>query len=113
LLTIITAIDEIKEAMKSPFGKNLKVLMAKNDVTAQHLAKSLKISSRTVNEWIGSGARTPRNLEQIKALAEYFNCSVHMLLFGEEDRNVFNELLTKTDIHVGLYEISIKRVLKK
>lgn len=99
------------EKYMRPFGENLKLLMSEKGVKAREVATALGLSSRTVNEWVGGGARTPRDLVQIKKLAEFFGCSVHRLLYGEEE-NLLERVLTKTDIHTGLYEISIRRVNK-
>ena len=47
-------------------------------------------------------------------LAEYFDCSVYFLLFGEEDpKSLIGEILEKTEIHTGMYETSIKKVKTK
>lgn len=99
--------------MKS-FGENLQELMRKRNLSSKELALALSVPVRTVSEWIGSGGRTPRDLSALKKLADYFRCSIHFLLFGEEDpKNSINALLEKTEIHTGLYEITIKKVNPK
>jgi hypothetical protein len=56
----------------------------------------------------------PRDPQVLKKLAEYFDCSVYFLLFGEEDpKSLIGEILEKTEIHTGIYEISIKKVKTK
>jgi transcriptional regulator with XRE-family HTH domain len=96
------------------FGENLKILMTKNRVGVAELAKAIGEPAKTVQEWAGIGARTPRKLEKIKKLAEFFGVSTHFLLFGEEDpRSGLGALLNKTEIHTGLYEISIKKISEK
>lgn len=92
-------------------GENLQHLMKEKHLSVRDLAQGIGVSQRTVNEWIGSGSRTPRSLDQIKKLANFLEVSVHSLLFGEEDPKSFiGEFLEKSELHVGLYEISIKRV---
>jgi transcriptional regulator with XRE-family HTH domain len=96
------------------FGEILEILMADKRISISTLAKDLKVPSRTVQEWIGKAGRVPRNLESIKKLAEYFDVSVHYLLFGEEDpRSLIDNILEKTAIHTGMYEITIKKVKPK
>lgn len=96
------------------FGEILENLMADKRVSISILAKDLAVPAKTVQEWVGKGGRVPRNLESIKKLSEYFDVSVHYLLFGEEDtRNIINDILEKTEIHTGMYEITIKKVRQK
>jgi len=96
------------------FGENLKEMMTKKRVGVTELAKAINEPVKTVQEWVGSGARTPRKLEKIKKVAEFFNVSTHFLLYGEEDpRSGIGILLEKTEIHTGLYEIVIRKVKEK
>jgi transcriptional regulator with XRE-family HTH domain len=100
--------------MGDSFGNNLKSLMASRGVSASKVAKAIGVSPKTIHEWLGNDGRVPRDLNVIRKLAEYFGCSTHFLLFAEEDpRSFLGEILSKTEIHSGLYEISIKRVTTK
>ena len=95
----------------SSFGKNLSELMKTRNLSGRKLAEDLMVPYRTVQEWIGPGSRMPRDSENIRKLAEYFQCSTHFLLFGVEDpRSLIGEILDKTEIHTGLYEITIRKV---
>jgi len=97
--------------MTVKFGGILEKLMQGKPISARALAKKLNIPYKTVQEWIGSNSRMPRDPEVLKKLSDYFGCSVYFLLFGEEDPKSFiGEMLEKTEIHTGLYEISIKKV---
>lgn len=99
---------------KNSFGEILEELMASKRVSISMLAKELAVPAKTIQEWVGTGGRIPRNLDSIKKLSEYFDVSVHYLLFGEEDaRNIINDILEKTEIHTGMYEITIKKVKQK
>ncbi|WP_413944428.1 helix-turn-helix domain-containing protein [Bdellovibrio sp. HCB-162] len=96
---------------KNIFGNTLKALLGQKRLTAKDLSRDLSIPYRTVQEWIGNDERIPREAETIKALANYFGVSTHYLLFGERDpRGDLAEFLDKTEIHTGLYEITIKKV---
>lgn len=97
--------------MPKEFGENLKILMESRNLTASKLGRDLGISVKTIHEWLGSGGRTPRNLKAIKKLSQYFEVSTHYLLFGEDDpKDSVIDLLNKTEIHTGIYEISIKKL---
>ncbi|MDD4976579.1 MAG: hypothetical protein PHY93_19645 [Bacteriovorax sp.] len=103
-----------KNHIMKTFGEILEDLMASKRVSISILAKDLAVPAKTVQEWVGKGGRVPRNLESIKKLSEYFDVSVHYLLFGEEDaRSIVNDILEKTEIHTGMYEVTIRKVRPK
>lgn len=101
--------------MKSlTFGEVLEKLMKDKRISTKELASAVGVPAKTVTEWIGKDGRTPRNTDTIKKLSNFFDVSTHYLLFGEEDpKNIINELIEKTEIHTGLYEITIKKVKQK
>jgi len=100
--------------MPKTFGENLDALCSARNLSARKLAKDLRVPHKTVTEWIGAGARMPRDPTVLKQLATYFGVSTHFLLFGEEDpTHSLRGLLEKTEIHTGLYEISIRKVKEK
>jgi len=97
--------------MDSTFGKTLDKLMRQRPISGRALSKKLNISYKTIQEWVGNDARMPRDPEALKKLAAFFDCSVHFLLFGSEDpKSLIGEILEKTEIHTGIYEISIKKI---
>ena len=96
------------------FGDNLERLMKARGISGRALAKKLGVPSKTFNEWVGSGGRMPRSPEILKQMAALFNVSVHELLFAEPDPNgLIGGLLEKTEIHNGLYEITVRKVKTK
>lgn len=99
---------------KKSFGQNIEELMTQKRYTVSTLAKELKVPAKTVHEWVGKNGRMPRNPDVIRKLSEILSVSLHFLMFGEEDpRNPLNQFLEKTEIHTGLYEITIKKVNPK
>lgn len=107
--------DENSVSMaKHSFGENLERLMKERRYTVASLAKELGTPSKTVHEWIGKGGRMPRNPEVLRQLSEVLNVSLYCLLYGEEDpRSALSQILEKTEVHTGLYEITIKKVNPK
>lgn len=102
------------DCMNKNFGEVLQQLMKERNLSVSQLSKSINCPGKTIQEWLGPHGRVPRDLEVLKRLAVYFNCSTHQLLFGEEDpRGIIGQILEKTEIHTGLYEISIKKVKTK
>jgi hypothetical protein len=96
------------------FGNTLEALMKKRNVSARELAKAIDEPQKTVNDWLVYKTRIPRDPQALKKLSEFFQVSIHFLLFGQEDpKSLLEALLEKTEIHTGLYEISIKKVSKR
>jgi len=101
--------------MTNNFGRNIKALLKERNLSVREFARQIHTSQKTVQEWVSSdGNRIPRSAEVLKDIANYFGCSVYFILFGQEDpRSLISEILDKTEIHSGLYEISIKKVKTK
>lgn len=96
------------------FGEILERLMKQSKISVRTLATDLETSPKTVQEWIGKGGRMPRNPDALKKIAKHFDVSIHFLLFGEEDElNTIKDIFESSEIHSGLYEITIKKVNKK
>lgn len=86
--------------------------MTLHRISVADLSKATGEPAKTIQEWIGKG-RTPRSLDAIPKIAALFKVSTHRVLFGEEDpRLSIGELLEKSELHTGLYEITIKKVTK-
>lgn len=96
---------------KDSFGKTLERLLKQNNLSGRKFAQEIGINQKTANSWIGSGGTFPSDPMVIKKIAERFNISVHELIYGEPDpKSILGELLQKTEIHTGLYEITIRKV---
>lgn len=94
------------------FDKTLKRLIRQRGTTTGELAKKIKVPAKTISDWLTG--RTPRDLDAVKRCADVLGVSVHFLLYGEDDRrNIIDEILEKTEVHTGLYEISIRKVSKR
>lgn len=93
------------------FGTQLEKLCRERGISINELARRLSISSKTVHEWVGKSSRLPRNPEHLKKLSEFFSVSLEYLLFGKECDRIFSDSFSmRSDIHTGLYEITIKKV---
>lgn len=93
------------------FGIRLERLCDDRGITPNELARRISIPRATVHEWIGSTGRMPRDPMHLKKLCEFFNIASSYLLWGEEEKvTTIDSLISKTDIHTGMYEITIKKV---
>lgn len=96
---------------ESEFGVNLEKLLEESGVSITQLAKEIGVGKSTVQEWVGKGGRFPSSPKHIKSIAEFFETTTHELMFGVPDQNsLIGQILNKTLVHTGLYEISINKV---
>jgi transcriptional regulator with XRE-family HTH domain len=94
------------------------MFLDKRRLTVRELAEALGVPQKTAQEWIGPKGRTPRKLEVLKQLASFFDCSVHFLLFGEEDPNgpdanaglMTGPMTGRLELGDGVYEFSIRKI---
>lgn len=92
--------------------ENLKKLVKAKDISIAHLARETDIAPQTLNNWL-AGAE-PRNLNQIKSVADYFKISVDELCFGfgtkPSKKNSFQDY--SDEINAGVYEVVLRRIKK-
>jgi transcriptional regulator with XRE-family HTH domain len=83
-------------------------LIKKYDVSSSHLSRETGIPSSTLSDWLAGSS--PKNLEQLKKLANYFKVSIDYLCFGESHISEFEQY--KNEINAGVYEVILRRVKK-
>jgi len=99
--------------MKLELHKNLKALLEQKGMTPSQLSRATKVPNSTVQNWL-SGL-DPRNLIQLKRVADYFDVTVDYLLYGgkrerERDRSAISEYAD--EINAGVFEVILRRVKK-
>jgi hypothetical protein len=96
------------------FGESLEKLISENDISAKELSVAIGIPYKTILEYIGKDGRVPSKIEVFKKLADHFEVPLHDLMFGEPDPASFvGQILKKTVIHTGIYEVTVKKVEEK
>ena len=85
------------------FASTLKFLMRQKGVTTAELSRAIEVPVKTIGDWLTG--RVPRDLDGVRRTAIFFGVSLHYLLFDP-----VADLLEKTEVHTGLYEISIRKV---
>lgn len=70
------------------FADRFKQLREESGLTQEELARRLGVSKGTVGNY-ESGARTPRKLDDLNSLADYFNVEIDYLLGRSNDRPDF------------------------
>jgi transcriptional regulator with XRE-family HTH domain len=86
----------------------LKKLLHEHDITAAQLARACKIPPQTINNWLSG--QEPRNLNQIKAVADHFQISVDYLVYGQQENKKEAIEEYKDEINAGTFEVVLRRV---
>ncbi len=63
-------------------SKRLRELMRQHDLTVARLSKRTLIPVNTLHNWLSG--QPPRNITQVKSVADFLNVSVDFLVFGKE-----------------------------
>ncbi|MCB9072503.1 MAG: helix-turn-helix transcriptional regulator [Bdellovibrionaceae bacterium] len=91
----------------------LKALLKQNDLSAAQLARKSGLPRQTISDWL-SGSM-PRNINQVKKIADAFNVSLDYLCYGEKSqKNNDSEIqnLVEGEWLSGIFEVKIRRVTK-
>lgn len=91
-------------------AKNLKQLLEEKEITVGTLSKACGVPKSTISTWLAG--RTP-DLIQLDTVARYLGTNIEALAFGRNQEDLFSQLFEKLEIHTGLYEINIKKIVKK
>lgn len=89
---------------------NLKSLMTKERMSLVELSKLSQVPKQTLHNWL-SGA-DPKNLDQIRSVAQIFGLSIEELCYGE--RSISRQGLKdfEDEINAGVFEVVLRRVKK-
>lgn len=94
--------------------KTLKQLLEDRGETVTSLARRSQVPRTTIMGWLSPSSNSPSvNLAQLTRIADALNVSLDFLITGKKEETDLDKLLDKVSIHVGLYEVSIKKVNKK
>jgi len=103
----------IMKKLSGDFGERLEKLCKDRGISINELSRRIGVSSKTVHTWVGKNGSTPRRPDDLKKLCDFFGVSLEFLVFGEDRSENIEALFSKSEVHTGLYEITIKRVAKK
>jgi transcriptional regulator with XRE-family HTH domain len=91
-------------------AKTLKTLIDQRGLTVSQLARASGVNQKTLYNWMIH--QKPRNIEQVKKVADYFKVSVDHLCFGPS-RIALTDILGTDDFHAGEYEVIIRPIRRK
>lgn len=91
-------------------AKRLRELMRQHDLTVARLSKRTAIPVNTLHNWLSG--QPPRNITQVKSVADFLNVSVDFLVFGKElnlEPQAIPELLKSGQFEIVLRARAPKR----
>jgi hypothetical protein len=86
----------------------LKKLIKREGISVVHLSKSTKVPLPTLHGWLQGTA--PKNLKQVKAVADYFGVDLDYLCFGVRTAPNLDDF--QDEINAGIFEVVLRRVKK-
>lgn len=86
----------------------LQLYLQKNGISASQLSRLTDIPKQTLSNWLGG--ENPRDITQIKKVADYFGTTIDHLYFGDGlDFKDENELVGD-DWFGGIFEVKIRKI---
>lgn len=92
---------------------NLREILSRKGMSAAELARVSKVPKTTISDWLAGSS--PKNLQQVKTVADILNLSVDELVFGASPTNSRKSVLeeyTENEIYAGHYEVILRRIIK-
>lgn len=95
--------------------ERLKDLLKERDLSVSKLSREVKVSRKTLDNWLLG--RSPLSLDDVNAVAAYFQVSIGYLLGFEERQHkqkngpaLGNHIISEEFLRVGIYEVYLKPV---
>lgn len=89
----------------------LKGLIKSKGITVAVLAKQTGVPAKTLYSWLSS--QSPRNLNQLKGVADYFGVTLEFLIFNEQPKKNLNRFEDYTEeINAGAFEVILRKIKK-
>ena len=89
----------------------LKSLIKSKSISVTGLSKQTGIPAKTLYSWLQN--QSPRNLNQLKSVADYFGVKLEFLLFNELPIKELNNFEDYTEeINAGTFEVILRKIKK-
>lgn len=87
--------------------KTLRSLLNERNVKVAEVARATKVPVQSIHNWLSG--MSPRNLDHVMKVAEFFNVTMDYLLTGVQ-KEVLKEF--EDEINAGLFEVVLRRPKK-
>lgn len=91
-------------------ARNLKRLIEEKGISYNELARRSGVPKTNLLNW--SEGANPQ-VDQLLKVADILEVSLDFLVASRKEETDLDKILDKVSVHVGLYEVSIKKVSKK
>lgn len=100
-----------RKGLGMKLNTNLKNLIARHGIKITHLSKATGVPVQTLHNWLAS--QPPRNIDQVKKVAEHFGVSLDLLLYGDKltNKSVLDEFVDD-ELYAGQYEVVLRRIVR-
>lgn len=93
--------------------RNISYLLKSRNIKLSALSITTKVPKQTLHNWL-YGAE-PKNILQVRKVAEYFKISIEELCFNDLERNHVTSIEDNfrkyhEEINAGVYEVILRRV---
>ena len=94
-------------------AQQLKKLLQSSGTKISVLSKSTRVPQQTIHNWL-TGSK-PRDLDQVKRIADHFEVSLDMILYGLESKNKSRSTIEdfQDEINAGIFEVVLRKVSTK
>lgn len=91
-------------------AENLTQLLEESNITLTKLSRETDIPQSTLHGWLNGVP--PRNIMQLKLIADFFGVSIDSLCFNSKDRSEGRLKEYLEQVNLGTYEVILRRAKK-
>jgi transcriptional regulator with XRE-family HTH domain len=93
-------------------SKIIKRLMSEKDLSIAQLSRATFVPAQTLHNWLAG--QKPRDVDQVKKVAEYFDVTLDYLLYGIINESHLEPLEKyREEINAGMFEVILRRISQK
>lgn len=93
-------------------AKNLKQILEDKQLTVSELARKTGVPKSTLLSWLSEKRSSP-DLYQLQKVCEFLGTNIDAVAFNKKSDDIISQLIDKIEVHSGLYEITVKKVVQK
>ena len=97
--------------MELQLQRTLKKILRERDIKLVQLSRATKVAVATLNNWLGG--QPPRNISQVKAVADHFGISLDELLYDQRPRVEESFEKHREEINAGIFQVILIKVKPK
>lgn len=86
----------------------LKELCGQSGIPISAISKRTGVPQQTIHNWL-TGIE-PKNISQVKKVADFFKVSVDYLCFGTKTKKIDDITDFKEEINAGVFEVVLRRI---